>query len=240
MNKKNLKKTLFRWLPLIVIVLFLFLSMYLRLDRYLSYSHLQSSYQSMISWTESHYLTSVLLFMGCYILAVTLSFPGAVFITLAGGLLFGLVLGTLYVVISATLGATLVFYAVKSSLGHWMAQQTKSWTKKMQDGFNENAFSYLMILRLIPLFPFWVVNIVPALLNVDARTYIIATFLGIIPGSFVYISIGNGLSHLLEMNQQPDLSIIFSWPILLPLIGLALLSLLPLIYKKLKKSSPSN
>jgi uncharacterized membrane protein YdjX (TVP38/TMEM64 family) len=104
----------------------------------------------------------------------------------------------------------------------------------MRKGFNDNAFQYLLSLRLIPVIPFWVVNIVPAALGVQLKTYILATFLGIILGSFVYVTIGNGLGHLFDLGQTPDLGIIFEPQILLPLIGLAVLSFIPSIYKSLK------
>ena len=116
--------------------------------------------------------------MTCYTLAVAISIPGAVFLTLAGGFLFGVYLGTILVVISATLGATLLFFAVRTTLGEWLAQKASEWIERMQHGFQHNAFSYLLTLRLIPLFPFWVVNIAAALLGVPLSTYVITTFFG--------------------------------------------------------------
>lgn len=224
------------FLPLFILLLLLLLAAYFRIDRYLSYASLQSHYQLLRHWADNHFFSLLAAFGGVYILAVAISIPGAVFLSLASGLLFGLFWGTLVVVISATIGATILFYAVRTSLGTWLAPQAKGWLSKMRDGFLRDAFSYLLILRLIPIFPFWAVNIVPALLNISAATFISATFLGIIPGSIVYIAIGNGLNHVIEQQQQPDLSIIFSWPVLLPLLGLAGLTVLGIIYKnKLKK-----
>lgn len=115
-----------------------------------------------------------------------------------------------------------------------MAKKAGRWIERMRQGFQENALSYLLILRLIPLFPFWVVNIVPALLGVDIRTYMVGTFFGIIPGSLVYVSIGNGLGHVLEQGQKPDLGVILSFPVLGPLLGLAFLALLPILYRKIR------
>lgn len=114
-------------------------------------------------------------------------------------------------------------------------KKTSRWIKGMEQGFKDNAFSYLLVLRLVPLFPFWLVNIVPALLGVSKRTFVFATFMGIIPGSFVYVLVGNGLGHIFDANQTPDLSIIFDAKVLLPLLGLALLSLLPVVYKFVKR-----
>ncbi len=233
------KLNIVKFLPLFILLLLLVFAAYFRIDQYLSYASLQSHYQQLKGWADHHFFSLLSAFAGIYILAIAISIPGAVFLSLGAGLLFGIFWGTLIVVISATIGATLLFYAVKTSLGEWLAPKTKGWLGKMQNGFQNDAFSYLFILRLIPIFPFWAVNIVPALLNIDAGTFIIATFLGIIPGSIVFVSIGNGLNHLIEQQQQPDLSIIFSWPVLLPLLGLAGLTLLGVFYKNTLKKKKS-
>ncbi|WBV63944.1 VTT domain-containing protein [Legionella pneumophila 130b] len=112
------------------------------------------------------------------------------------------------------------------------SKRASGWVKRMRSGFKDNAFSYLLTLRLIPLFPFWVINIVSAVLGVSASTFIIATFIGIIPGSIVYVSVGNGLGELFAASLQPNLGIIFEPKFILPLLGLAALSLIPVFYKK--------
>jgi len=221
--------------PLVLILIAIFLVFYFQLNTYLNFSSLKAHRQLLLAWTEQHYFLTVLTYVGIYILTVMLSIPGAVFLTISGGFLFGVGLGTLYVVISATLGATLLFLIVQFALSDWLSKKTGGWVNKMQQGFQENAFQYLLVLRLVPLFPFWVVNIVSALLNVSKRTFMIATFIGIIPGSFVYITVGNGLGHLLSHDQTPNLAIIFAPQILLPLIGLALLALIPVAYKRMGK-----
>lgn len=178
--------------------------------------------------------------MMLYILAVAASIPGAVFLTLAGGFLFGVLWGVLLVVISATLGATLLFFAVRTALGEWLAKKASGWISRMRQGFQHNAFSYLLTLRLIPLFPFWVVNIVPALLSVSAKTFISATFIGIIPGSTVYVLVGNGLSQVFASNQTPNLGIIFEPKVLGPLLALAALSLIPALYQFFTRKHQDN
>lgn len=220
--------------PLLLLFLILFIFYYFRINQYVNFTTLQANHQKLITWTNAHYLTAVMLFMVCYILSVATSMPVALILTLSGGLLFGVYWGTIYVVISATLGATILFFAVKIALSDWVAQRTTIWVNKMRIGFQKNAFSYLLILRLIPLFPFWAVNIVPALLGVSANTFIITTFLGIIPGSVIYVSLGNSLNHFFSIAKTPNLKIIFEPAILLPLIGLALLSMSPIIYQKFK------
>jgi uncharacterized membrane protein YdjX (TVP38/TMEM64 family) len=137
-------------------------------------------------------------------------------------------------VIGATAGAIAIFLIAKTSLGDGLRRRAGPWVKRMQAGFNENALSYLLVLRLIPVFPFWIVNIVPAFLGVGLRDYALATFFGIMPGGFVYASVGNGLEAVIEAGGEPDLGIILEPAILLPILGLAALALLPVAYRKLK------
>lgn len=231
-----MKSRILRLLPLLLIVLAIAAIFYFHLNTYLSFQSLKTHRQILLDWTQNHYVLAVLMYMFIYIISVTLSLPGAVFLTLAGGFLFGLWAGTVYVVVSATIGATCLFMIVEFSLGDWLSQKASRWTAKMQLGFQENAFLYLLILRLIPLFPFWVVNIVPGVLDVKRKIFVLATFLGIIPGSFVYVLVGNGLGQVFDANQTPHLNIIFEPYILLPIIGLAVLSAVPLIYKKIRKT----
>lgn len=223
-----------RFIPIIMLIILLFISVYFRWYEYLSFESIKQNRDLLLLWKEQHYLLSILIFMIVYILSVSVSIPGATFITIVGGFLYGLIWGTLFVVISATIGAIIVFMAVHTALAPVLKKRANKWLKKMEQGFRENAFQYLLILRLIPLFPFWLVNIVPAILNVPLRTFFTATLLGIIPGSFVYVSVGHGLNQLFAENKTPDLGIIFTPPILIPLIGLSLLALVPVIYKKYK------
>ncbi|MFQ5974287.1 MAG: TVP38/TMEM64 family protein, partial [Alphaproteobacteria bacterium] len=113
-------------------------------------------------------------------------------------------------------------------------EQAGPLAEKMEAGFRENALNYMLVLRLIPVFPFWLVNLAPAFLGVSVRVFVIGTFVGIIPGTFVYASVGNGLGAVFDAGGAPDLGIIFEPEILLPIIGLALLALLPVIYKKIQ------
>lgn len=228
---------LMRWLPLLLIFLLLALIFSTGLQKHLSFENFKIHHGILSQWTNEHFLLSSLIFIVLYTFAVAVSIPGATFLTLAGGFLFGPVFGSILVVISATMGATLLFFIVKTSLGDWLANKTTGWISRMRDGFQENAFFYLLFLRLVPIFPFWVVNIVPAMLGVSATTFIVATFFGIIPGSIVYVLVGNGLSHIFATNQIPNLNIIFDPTILYPLLALAALSLIPIIYQKLSKKA---
>lgn len=229
------KTTIRRWLPLILLIGLLVIFFSLRMDKYLTFPALRDHRASLIALTKTHYYIASLLFIACYTLAVAVSIPGAVFLTLAGGFLFGVVWGTLLVIFSATLGATLLFFAVRSALGKSLAKRASGWVKSMRKGFQHNAFFYLLTLRLIPIFPFWVVNIVPALLDVSAKIFIIATFIGIIPGTTIYAMVGNGLSQVFAANQTPNLGIIFEPKVLGPLLALAALSLIPVLYQLLTR-----
>ena len=228
-------KHLQRFWPVILLGTLLALFFYFRLDHYLSFDSLKSNRALLSTWTEQHRLISLLTFAVLYMLSVAVSIPGAWFLTLTAGFLFGPILGTVVVICSATFGAFVVYLAVKYALRDWVAKKTTRWLKTMEQGFQDNAFSYLLFLRLVPLFPFWLVNIVPALLGIPTRTYLTTTFIGIIPGSFVYVLVGNGLGHVFDTNQIPNLGILKDPVVLLPLIALALLSLVPIAYRRLKK-----
>jgi uncharacterized membrane protein YdjX (TVP38/TMEM64 family) len=236
MERSNMgvKQGLFRYLPLLLLMIVLLSAFYFKLYQYLSFGSLKQHRQFLLEWTEQHYILAVISYICLYVMAVAISIPGAAFLTLVGGFLFGLAWGTFYVVFSATLGATLLFLAVNTAFGKWLEKRASGGLSKMESGFKKHAFNYLLTLRLIPLFPFWLVNIVPALLNIPLRTFVVATLIGIIPGSLVYVSLGSGLNAFFDAGTTPDIKIIFSPPVLLPLLGLAILSLVPILYKHVK------
>ena len=232
-HSKN-RLTLKRLLPLLAIAaggipIFLF-----GWDDYLTFDALKANRDVLMTWTENHYLLAVLTFIGVYIVAIGVSMPGGIWLTLMGGFLFGTIETTVYVVFGATLGATIIFLAARYALADYLRAKAGPSVQKMEDGFRENALSYLLVLRLVPLFPFWLVNLVPALIGVPVGTYVIGTFFGIIPGTFVFASIGGGLASVFDSGGEPDLSLIFTPGVLIPIIGLAVLALIPVFYKKFK------
>jgi uncharacterized membrane protein YdjX (TVP38/TMEM64 family) len=160
-------------------------------------------------------------------------------LTVAGGFLFGVVLGTLYVVVAATLGATAIFLIARSALGDLFRAKAGPFVQQMEAGFRENAFSYMLVLRLIPLFPFFVVNLVPAFLGVPLRTYVVGTLIGIIPGTLVFILAGAGLGSVFDRGGVFTVDSVLTPEIVAGLVGLSLLSLLPVIYKRLKARKPA-
>tara|TARA_R110002110_G_scaffold415612_7_gene652389 strand:+ start:196105 stop:196869 length:765 start_codon:yes stop_codon:yes gene_type:complete len=214
----------------------------LDLDRFVSLEALKENRETLRMLVSDNGIVAILAFGAIYAVVIAFSLPGGAIMTLTGGFLFGALGGGLIVVVGATIGATALFLVARTALGDVLRAKAGPFLSKMEEGFRSNALSYLLVLRLIPLFPFWLVNLVPAFLGVSTTTYIIGTFVGIIPGTFVYASVGNGLGALIDAGQDPDLGIIFRPEILGPLIGLAVLALLPVIYKRIqaRKSRPSS
>lgn len=202
----------------------------------LSFESLREHRETLQGWVSDHAVPAALAFVAVYALAVGFSLPGAVWLTITGGFLFGTFAGAAYAVVGATIGAVIVFLLARTVFRDaWAARAGKA-LARMEEGFRRDAFSYLLVLRLVPLFPFWLVNLVPALLGVPLRTYTLATFVGIVPGALVFASVGNGLDAVFARGGTPDLSIVWSPEILGPLVGLALLALVPVAYRKWRAS----
>jgi uncharacterized membrane protein YdjX (TVP38/TMEM64 family) len=202
--------------------------LYFDLGQFLSLTALKEHRDSLLSLTEANYVSSAGLFILAYIVVTGLSLPGAVILTLAGGFLFGSLFGTLFVNLGATTGATLAFLTARYLLRDWVEQKFGKWLGPVQQGFTNNAFSYLMTLRLIPLFPFFVVNLVSGLTRMNVRTYVAATALGIIPGSFVYAYAGRQLGTINSLKEIASPNVIGAF------VLLGLLALVPSVYNKLK------
>lgn len=224
-----------RFLPLLVLVLAIIVVFASGLHEYLSFDALREHRETLLRLVADNATIAPLAFISIYAGVIALSIPGGAVLTIASGFLFGIWLGGLYVVIGATAGATAVFLIARTALGDALRAKAGPWLQRMEAGFQENALNYLLVLRLIPIFPFWLVNLVPAFLGVGLGTYVIGTFFGIIPGSLVFASVGNGLGAVFDAGETPDLGIIFKPEIIGPIIGLALLALLPVVYRKLKQ-----
>lgn len=223
-----------RALPFVALVAGLIVFFALDLQKYFTLESLRANRVMLADYVAQNPLLAPLAFGGLYAVVVAFSLPLGAVMTLAGGLLFGLTVGTVTVVCGATLGAVAVFLAARGAFRESFARRAGATLKKLEAGFQRNAFSYLLTLRLIPAFPFFLVNLAPALLGMRLAPYALATFIGIIPGTFVYISIGNGLGALFDAGQTPELGLsIFLKPeILLPIGGLILLSLLPIAARR--------
>jgi uncharacterized membrane protein YdjX (TVP38/TMEM64 family) len=223
-----------RLLPLGVLAAGLVAFFLFGLDDYLTFETLRDHRAWLLQQVAESALLTSLVFVAIYIVVVAFSLPGGAVMTITGGFLFGQWLGTLYVIAAATVGATILFLAARTALGDLLRARAGPFLKKMEAGFQENALSYLLVLRLIPLFPFFIVNLVPAFLGVSLRTYVIATFVGIIPGSFVYATVGAGLGSIFDAGKEFTAASILTPQIITALIGLAILALLPIVYKKVK------
>lgn len=221
-----------RFLPIALIGIGAITAFVLARD-YLSFDALLANYEELSAWRDQNIVLAILVFSLIYILCVAFSVPGAIWLTLVGGFLFGTILGTTVVVAAATLGALLIFLAARTALGDVLRQKAGPWVARMEDGFREGEISYLLIMRLVPAVPFFIANLAPAFLGARTWTFLWTTMVGIIPGTLVFISIGAGLGEQLERGEAPDLGVVFEWHILGPLLGLAILAALPLILKRL-------
>ncbi|MEM7225339.1 MAG: TVP38/TMEM64 family protein [Pseudomonadota bacterium] len=231
---KSSSGTAKRFIPLVVLVAIGITIFALDLDEYLTFEALKENHALLTDTVARLGLAAILVYMLIYAVATAVSLPGGLVLTIVGGLLFGTWIGTIAVVIGATIGATAIFLIAKTAFGDTLRARAGPAIQKMEAGFQENAFNYLLVLRLIPLFPFWLVNLVPALLGVRLGTYMAATFIGIIPGTFVIALTGAGLGSVLENNEEFSAEGIFTPEILAALVGLAVLAILPVAYKKIK------
>lgn len=223
-----------RFVPLMVLLAGLVAFFAFGLQRYMSFEGLRENREVLLAWVQRQELLAGLVYMAGYAIAVAFSLPGGAVMSIAGGFLFGTLWGGIYIWIGATLGATALFLIAKTTLGDLLGAKAGPWLQKMEAGFRANALSYLLVLRLVPLFPFFVVNLVPAFLGVSLTTYVIGTALGMIPGIFVFASVGAGLGSVFDAGQTFSASGILTPQIVIALIGLAVLALIPVVYKKIK------
>ena len=198
------------------------------LGSYLELESLKQNREALLGYYENHSFLTILLFSLAYIVSVFLSLPIATLLTLLGGFLFGSILGTLIVVVSATIGAALIFLAARYLFADWFYSKVPEKYKKLDKEFEENGFNHLLFFRLLPIFPFFALNIIPAFTKMSTRDYTLATLIGIIPGSFVYVYAGR------ELGMLESISDIASPSVLLAFALLGVLSLIPMVYKKIK------
>jgi uncharacterized membrane protein YdjX (TVP38/TMEM64 family) len=190
----------------------------------------------LVTWVASHPIIAPSLYMLIYAGAVLLSLPEAAVITVAAGLLFGTWLGGILAVLGSSAGAIALFLLVRYNLADAIVGRRGRFLDAVRRGLRRDGFSYLLAIRLVPAFPFWLVNLAAALSGMRLLPYVAATVLGVMPATFVYASIGAGLGDVLSAGGTPDLAVIFSPRILGPLIGLAALSLLPIAWRRWKRS----
>ncbi|MFG6590342.1 TVP38/TMEM64 family protein [Sulfitobacter sp. 1A12157] len=227
------KPALVRYLPLAVIAVIAVIGAFTLRD-YLSFDALRDNREALIAFRDSNYLLTALVFVAAYVVIVAFSLPGATVATLTGGFLFGLFPGALYNVSAATLGAVVIFLAAQWGLGARLKERmdaSEGMVRKIKAGIDDNQWSMLFFIRLVPVVPFFVANLLPAFLGVPLFRFVISTFFGIMPGALVFTSVGAGLGAVFARGETPDLGIIFEPHILLPILGLCVLSLLPVAIK---------
>ena len=226
------KSSPWRLMPILLLAAGLGAALVFDLHHFMGFESLSENRNAILSWKHDNYSLSIAVFIVAYGIATAISLPAAIWMTIAGGFMFGTVKGGVLVLVGATLGATVIFLAARYAFADYFHVKCSGAVQKLEAGFKENAFSYLLVLRLVPLFPFWLVNLVPAFLGVSTPIYVVSTLLGIMPGTFVYASLGNGLGMIVDKGGMPDLAIIWSPQILLPLLGLSVLAMIPVIYRR--------
>lgn len=200
----------------------------------LSFDTLARHREALLAFRDAHYLWAVLAFLGAYVALVALSLPGGTVASLTGGFLFGLFPGTVYNVIAAGTGAVLVFLAARWGFGAALARKLETAGGKaarLQAGLRENEWSVLFLMRLVPLVPFFLANLIPAFVGTSLHRFAVSTYLGIFPGALVFTSVGSGLGDVFASGTAPDPGIVFTPPVLLPLLGLAALAASPMLLR---------
>lgn len=208
---------------------------WLGLHQYISFETLHRHHEQLTAWVLDNAWWAALVYCMAYVALVGLSLPGGVLMTLAGGYLFGLVYGTLLAAVSSTIGATIIFIAARNASRDFIRRRAGKTIRRVQAGFHENMLSYMIFLRLVPVFPFFAINLAMAFLGVPLRMYVLTTFFGILPGSAVYAGVGNGMGHLLDVGRRPDTGVILEPQILIPILALVVLSLAPVAYRQYRK-----
>lgn len=227
-----------RFLPIVVIVVGLGFGYAMGWHEFLSLEFLANSREMLKTTVANNYLLSLVGFLVLYALAVAFSFPAASVLTIFAGFLFGWLVGGIVVAFGATAGATAIFLAARTAFGDFLKDRVGGKVAKLAEGFERDAFSYLLVLRLAPVFPFFVINIAPALFNVPLRTYVVATFFGILPGTFAYAYLGEGVDSVLMAAREAgrDISIgdLVTTEITIAFAALAVVAAIPTIVKKIR------
>lgn len=206
------------------------------LGQYLSLESLKSNRDQLRGFYEKNTLTMVLAFIGVYIVTVALSLPGATILTLCGGAIFGSVTGTLVVNIGAIIGATLAFLVARFLLRDWVETKFGEKLKPFNDGFSRNAVNYMLFVRLVPVFPFFLINLLSGLTQVRLPVYIFGTMVGTLPGTFVYANAGSNLASIDQLSDIASPGMLGAFALL------GLFALIPTFYKyyKGRKAAPEN
>jgi len=206
---------------------------------WLSFATLADHRVALEAFVAGHFGLAVAAFLAVYVIIVALSLPGATIATLTGGFLFGLFPGVFFNAGAATLGAVLIFLAARMGLGERLAARfdaSSGGIGRLKRGLDRDQWSVLFLMRLVPVVPFFVANVIPGLLAVPLHRYLVTTALGILPGALVYTSVGAGLGEVFDAGERPDLGVIFEPHVLYPLLGLSVLAALPILLRPFRKT----
>lgn len=191
-----------RWGPLVLLAALATLAYGLGLHRYLTFQAIAENREALKDFVAAHWIGAAAIYAAVYVAAVALSLPGAALLTVLGGFLFGWLGGAPLAAVSATTGAAIVFLIVKTSFGEALARRAGPLARKLSTGFREDAFHYLLFLRLVPAFPFFIVNAVSGLAGIRLSTFLAATLIGILPGSLVFSYLGTGLDSVIDAQAE--------------------------------------
>lgn len=197
-------------------------------QHYLTLDTVKSNRDALLAFTRDHFVLALVLGFALYAGAVAFSLPGALLLSLTTGFVFGRWVGTVLVVFAATAGATLVFVAARYIFADAARRRLGALGEKINAGFTENAFNYMLFLRLVPVFPFFLVNLAPAFTSIPLRTFVLATFVGIIPGTFVFVNLGQTLGRIDSLQGLVSVETLGAFALL------GLFALVPILVKKIK------
>jgi len=226
--------TPWRLWPLLLIAAAMTLFFALDLQRYVSLSMIQARHQEWQAYVQAHFALALGIFFVGYIGIIALSIPISTWVTLGGALFFGAAVIIPTVVCAATIGATLTFFAARTSIGDLLERRAGPWFVRLEKGFQRDQWSYMFFLRVTPVFPFFVVNLVPAFLGVSPTCFIVATFFGVMPVTAVFALTGASISDALEAGSAITIANILSPKIIAALIGLGTLAITPVVYRYIR------
>ena len=230
--------SLWRRMPFVVLLGAAGLGYFLFRDA-LSFEGLSENRVRLLALRDAHYVLTSLAFIGLYTVVTATSLPGAIVMSLLGGILFGVFPGFVYNMIAATIGAVAVFLAARMGFGRDIAARLEARggaLGRFQAALQDNAWSVLLTMRLIPVVPFTLTNLLPAFVGVRLSTFALTTVIGILPACLIYTSLGAGLSEVFARGEMPGLATLTRPEFILPLVGLGLLAMLPLLVKLYKRS----
>ncbi|MGJ3262262.1 MAG: TVP38/TMEM64 family protein [Salinarimonas sp.] len=232
---KPARGVLRRFGPLAALVAAIAGAFALGLDDYVSFETLRANSERLQAFVADGFVVAALVYVAVYAIVVAASLPGGAVLTMTGGFLFGVFAGTGFAVVGATIGATGVFLIARTALGDMLREKAGGAIARMAEGFRKDAFNYLLFLRLVPVFPFFVVNLAPAFLGVSLRTYVVATLIGIVPGAFVFASVGAGFESVIAQGGELSARGVLTPEVITALVGLAVLALIPVVVRRVRE-----